>query len=223
MSSQQYVQQTSDGLLGDGERTAIHQGHVSSGSQLVSEGQQFTGVDMAAETAKFDNAFGAVKGHQEFSGSNTGSSGEHSSGLTGEHSSHTSHHTSGHTGDHSSGLTGEHSSGLHGTGSSSTGAYQGQTEHQHSTHGSSHHHHGTSGSDSYTGSKEQQREQMKEEKKENAQEKKDELAHRNERGESKSSIAKDEYNKASHQADKETPDGHKPSLMEKVKTAVKNL
>lgn len=208
MSSSQYNDSLSSGLRPDSENTPVHSGHVSTGSQLVSEGGQFTGVDMAAETAKFDNAYGAANPHTH------SSSGQSSAGYTSGQ---------GGAGYESVGRTDEYSSQGQGFQQSSGGAYQGSTEHQHSSHGHHHHHHGESGNDSYTGNKSEQREQMQQEKKESANEKKEELKERNASGESKSQIAKDENKKVSEQADKETPEGHKPSLMDKVKTAVKNL
>lgn len=247
MSSSNYnntnQQQFNESSTGDIPR--VHEGHVSAGSQLNTSGQGFTGVDMAAETAKFDNAFGAVPGHQEggFNSTTTGhSSGltgsqglsgsqgysdsqnlSGSQGLTGSHHSH-EHHSHEHG---SSGLTGTGAgltSGSTGAHSSTTGsgAYQGSTEHQHSSHGT-HGHHNQSEHGSYTGNKEEQREQMKEEKKEAADQKKEELKERNNQGESKMSIAKDEYNKAGQKADHETADGHKPGMMDKIKAAVKSL
>jgi len=218
-NQQQQFNETSTGSI-----PPVHEGHVSAGSQLNPGAQGFTGVDMAAETAKFDNAFGAVPGHQEGGySSTTGSSGlTGSQGLTG---------SSGLTG--SQGLTGshhshEHHSHEHGTSgltsgtTTGSGAYQGSTEHQHSSHGT-HGHHNESEKGSYTGNKEEQREQMKEEKKEAADQKKEELKERNNQGESKMSIAKDEYNKAGQKADHETADGHKPGMMDKIKAAVKSL
>lgn len=230
---------------------AVHEGHVSAGSQLVAGEQGFTGVDMAAETAKFDNAFGAVPGsispmaggqtststtggahrstgegqYDSASDSQYGSTGHGQHGSTtglSQHGSTTGHSHSLHestTGNSQHGST----SGQTGFQQSSGGAYQGSTEHQHSSHG---HHQGSSNSHSdgsYTGNKSEQREQMKEEKKEAAAEKKEELKERNASGESKTQIAKDEHRKVAEEADEETPDGKKPGLMDKIKTAVKKL
>lgn len=178
----------------------VHEGHVSAGSQLPT-GQGFTGVDMAAETAKFDNAFGAVPGYQETSGSYR-AVGSGTSGTTG---------TIGSTG------AGYGSTSDSYNQSGSTGNY-GSTSDSYNQSGSS-----TTGGKSYTGNKEEQRDQMAQEKKENANQKKEELKDRNASGESKRDIAKDEYNKVSQQADNETQDGKKPGLMDKIKTAVKKL
>lgn len=264
MSSSNYnneQQQFNETSTGDIPR--VHEGHVSAGSQLNPGAQGFSGVDMAAETAKFDNAYGAVPGHQEqgYSSTTSGLSGSQglsgSEGLSGSHGLRESQgltggqgysdsqgltgsqnysSTQGVTGSQgysdSQGLTGSHHSHQHGSsgltgagvtsGTTGSGAYQGSTEHQHSSHGT-HGHHNQSEQGSYSGNKEEQREQMKEEKKEAAAEKKEELKHRNNQGESKTDIAKDEYNKAGNKADHETADGHKPGMMDKIKAAVKSL
>ena len=41
---------------------AVHEGHMSAGSQITKDASNIIPIDMAAETAKFDNAFGAIPG-----------------------------------------------------------------------------------------------------------------------------------------------------------------